>query len=276
MKRKIKNIYECFNEYTFDEVNTVIDHLNEKDIMLLHIRYGNDFSSNIINSSWSSKYNSLFYSGLIPRMRRRLKRIRDGKDVLSNRDKKVVQSIYECLRLYTVYEVDDVIRTLDSDDIELLHRRYGENLRGNTLSSEWHSKYNYDFYNKLIPKMKRRLEKMRIHKSNGKSLDFSKENESVNKEFFNFLKDSEIRNIFSLLEPYKAFIISLRFGYIDGKCYSVEKISEKLKISPKTVIKNIRDGLITYRDLVNKNVQIKIDSIGDEVMKLCLKNESNN
>lgn len=117
---------------------------------------------------------------------------------------------------------------------------------------------------------------MRIHKSNGKSLDFSKEDESVNKEFFNFLKDSEIRNIFSLLEPYKAFIISLRFGYIDGKCYSVEEISEKLKISPKTIIKNIRDGVITYRDLVNKNVQIEIDSIGDEVMKLCLKNESNN
>lgn len=70
MKRKIKNIYECFNEYTFDEVNTVIDHLNEKDIMLLHIRYGENLRGNTLSSEWHSKYNYDFYNKLISKMKR--------------------------------------------------------------------------------------------------------------------------------------------------------------------------------------------------------------
>lgn len=273
---RVNNIYECLSEYSKEDVDKVIESLDENDKLLLHIRYGNDFSSNKLHTSWRSRFNGPFYNGLIPKMKRRLERMKNGKDMFTNKDKRFVQNIYECLKGYTEDEVDAVIETLSKEDMDVLHIRYGEDLRSNTLSENWHSKYNYDFYNKLIPKMKRRLEKMRIQKVNSEGLDFSKKIESSNSESFDFLKESELKNNFSLLEPYKAFIIGLRFGYVDGKCYSVEEISEKLKISPKTVIRNIRDGLITYRNLVSKNVEDEIESMNGEVMKLNLKKESSN
>lgn len=66
-------------------------------------------------------------------------------------------------------------------------------------------------------------------------------------------------------------IIGLRFGFVDGKCYSIEEISEKLNITPRKVMENIRDGLIFYSNLVHMNVQDEIKSISDEVMKLNIK-----
>lgn len=265
---RVNNIYECLSEYSREDVDKVIESLSDNDKLLLYIRYGSDFSSNTLNASWRSRFNGPFYSGLIPKMRRRLERMRNGKDMFTDRDKKTCQNIYECLREYTEEEVDTVIKTLDSDEIEVLHIRYGEDLRSNTLSDRWHSKYNYDFYNKLIPKMKRRLKKMKDSETN----EFHENKNSS----FEFLRNGDMRSVFSSLEPFKAFIIGLRFGFVDGKYYSIEEISKKLNITPKTVMENIRDGLIFYNNLVNMNVQGEIRSMSDEVMKLNFKKESSN
>ena len=265
---RVNNIYECLSEYSKEDVDKVIESLDDNDKLLLHIRYGNDFSSNTLHTSWRSHFNGPFYSGLIPKMKRRLERMKNGKDMFTDKDKKTCQNIYECLREYTEEEVDTVIKTLTSEEIEILHIRYGEDLRSNTLNERWHSKYNYDFYNKLISKMKRRLKKMRDSETHG---IYDSKSSS-----FEFLKNNDMRSIFSSLEPYKAFIIGLRFGFVDGKCYSIEEISEKLNITPRKVMENIRDGLIFYSNLVHMNVQDEIKSISDEVMKLNIKKESSN
>lgn len=274
--KETRTFYSFFEGYTKDEVKEAIGLLASDEREIIYLKYGNDLENTSDAKKIDRKMMRTINASIVPKIRVRLERMKNGKDMFSNINKRFVQNIYECLKGYTEEEVDAVIGTLSKEDMDVLHIRYGEDLRSNTLSENWHSKYNYDFYNKLIPKMKRRLEKMRINGFNGEGLDSSKKIESSSSESFGFLKESEIKNIFSLLEPYKAFIIGLRFGYVDGKCYSVEEISEKLKISPKIVIKNIRDGLITYRNLVSKNVEDEIESMNDEVMKLNFKKESSN
>ena len=75
-----KTIYQILSEYTKEEIDKVIETLDSKDKNLLYLRYGHDlFNPN--SSNWSMDYHTEFYKKLLPKLRRRLEKIREGEKV---------------------------------------------------------------------------------------------------------------------------------------------------------------------------------------------------
>ena len=83
---------------------------------------------------------------------------------------KPAKSVYKVLQ-GTKEEIDIVISTLSENEINLLHRRYGEDLENPTISTEeWTKEDNSRLYGSLFGKMKNRLKRLQ----NGKPLTNSK------------------------------------------------------------------------------------------------------
>lgn len=71
-----------------------------------------------------------------------------------------VQTIYEYFKEYSEEMIDKVISDLNPEDKKLLVIRYGEDLHNPCSKEEWsNTKYNYQFYKVLIPKIRTLLEK---------------------------------------------------------------------------------------------------------------------
>ena len=70
-----------------------------------------------------------------------------------------VQTIYEYFSEYSKEMIDKVISNLSTEEKELLTIRYGEDLHNPCPKEEWSdTKYNYQFYKVLIPKIRPLLE----------------------------------------------------------------------------------------------------------------------
>ena len=70
-----------------------------------------------------------------------------------------VQTIYEYFKEYSEEMIDKVISDLNPEDKKLLVIRYGEDLHNPCSKEEWsNTKYNYQFYKVLIPKIRTLLE----------------------------------------------------------------------------------------------------------------------
>ena len=83
---------------------------------------------------------------------------------------KPAKSVYKVLQ-GTKEEIDMVISTLSEDEINLLHKRYGEDLENPTISTEeWTKEDNSRLYGSIFGKMKNRLKRLQ----NGKPLTNSK------------------------------------------------------------------------------------------------------
>lgn len=69
------------------------------------------------------------------------------------------QTIYEYFKEYSEELIDNVISNLSTEEKELLVIRYGEDLHNPCPKEEWSdTKYNYQFYKVLIPKIRTLLE----------------------------------------------------------------------------------------------------------------------
>lgn len=69
------------------------------------------------------------------------------------------QTIYEYFKEYSEELIDNVISNLSTEEKELLVIRYGEDLHNPCPKEEWSdTKYNYQFYKVLIPKIRPLLE----------------------------------------------------------------------------------------------------------------------
>ena len=66
------------------------------------------------------------------------------------------------------------------------------------------------------------------------------------------LKTPTFKQMMSNLTVKEAVIISLRLGYIDGKYFSVESISQFLGIEPEEVNEITQKVLVLYRDTINE------------------------
>ena len=60
-------------------------------------------------------------------------------------------------------------------------------------------------------------------------------------------------------------IISLKLGYIDGKYFSTESISEFLGIEPSEVIETTKKVLLVYKDKINSFIDNAILMATDQV-----------
>ncbi len=153
--RRIRTIYEILNDYSEEEINDVIKNLNEKDKNLLYLRYGSDLHNPNL-SNWNQKYSGRFYKKLLPKLKKKLENKKEGKLLINGRIQRHIHTIYEILKDYSEEEIDDVIKNLNEEDKHIIYLRYGSDLHNPNLSN-WNHDYEYQYYMKILPKIKRKL-----------------------------------------------------------------------------------------------------------------------
>lgn len=207
---------------------------------------------------------------------------------------KKIQSIYEYFYEYTKEQIDEVINSLTEQERLLVYKRYGKDL-SNPIKTKLTKEENDKFYGSVIPKIKRKLKailKQQIvipskttkeepkdsksePKINTKPIvelnDTEKEEtteEPITKE--DYLKMLELLRspkFSKMLNKYSAkekMIISLKLGYIDGKCFSTEAISKFLEIPEKEIISLTHKVLLEYQKMINSIFQGTIKMVTEK------------
>ena len=221
---------------------------------------------------------------------------------------KKIQSIYEYFYEYTKEQIDEVINSLTEQERLLVYKRYGNNLT-NPVKTKLTKEENDKFYGSIIPKIKRKLKaivKQQIvipSKTTKEEPNNSKSEPKINAKPIAELNDTEKEETteepitkedyikmlellrspkFSkMLNKYSAkekMIISLKLGYIDGKCFSTEAISKFLEIPEKEIISLTHKVLLEYQEMINSifkgTIKMVTEKQEDKVFKKTKKEDN--
>lgn len=190
---------------------------------------------------------------------------------------KKLHSIYEYLRNYSKAQIDEVISELTDEERKLIEIRYGKDLENPTTDGAWNKEYQQKFYGSLVPKMKRRLKKMKVKGGyrkqdiglgvNKSTIDqvsqinmFNDKKEVVQEEMtkevytkiLELLKTPAFSSLLNKLDAKEAMIVSLKLGYVDGKSFSNAAIAKFLEMDKQEVIEIITKVLLNYKDKLNQ------------------------
>ena len=276
--KKQRTIYELLEGYTKEQIDDVISTLTNEERNLITLRYGNDLL-NPIAGFLSEIEKSKFYTALIPKIKRRLARNNNEKDAPGRR----INSIYVLLKPYTKEQVDDMISTLSEEERALITLRYGNDL-SNPVAGHLSKEEKNKFYGTLVYRMKKILARnntnenkdsiKQVKKASAETKDGAIEpkqvmtevnqvvtslsvetQEKMTKEDYitvlELLKTPTFGQMMNALSVKEAVIISLRLGYIDGKYFSAQTISEFLGIDREEVVEVTKRALLLYKDNIN-------------------------
>ena len=193
------SIYEYFSDYPKDTVNLMLFKLNEKELILLKKKFGDNLDSMIKRMDWS-KEEAKNYVALLAKMKRILKNPkrepRFKKEKLN--DKKKV-SIYEYFSDYSKEDIDIIISKLNEEELILLKKKFGENLDSLVRRVHWESSDDYKKYTRLYTKILRQLESL----NNTKISIY---------EYFNDYPKDIIDNMLSNLSENEIRLVKIKFG----------------------------------------------------------------
>ena len=199
-KRRLKPIYEYFSDFSKEEIDNMLSQLNEDEKELVRMRYGDDLEHPSTDPSWTRENKYIFYSSLVPKMKRLLKNT--TKPIYKNRK---LKTIYEYFSDFSKEEIDNMLSQLNEDEKELVRMRYGNDLEHPVTDSSW-SRENYSvFYRSLIPKMKRLL------KNTTKPIYKNRKLKTIYEYFSDFSKE-EIDNMLSQLNEDEKELVRMRYG----------------------------------------------------------------
>lgn len=216
---------------------------------------------------------------------------------------KRLKTIYEYFNEYTREQIDEMLKKLSEEEMNLIKARYGEDLN-NPVSRKLSKEQTNKFYGSLVPKMKRLLSKANtVGKSKIKNNLLSKplnencfchvetpktEDEIVQQNVEIITEDDYFRllellrtpafsKMVNMYSPKEIMIASLKLGYVDGKCFSNSAISEFLGIETQEIIDTIKKILLTYKDKINSIIDdtLKIIEDGGEIISPTLVRKKN-
>ncbi len=72
MKKRLKNIYEYFNNHSREEIDLMLLKLSDDEKELIKLRYGDNLDIPVTSENWGKEKNALFYGSLVPKMKRLL------------------------------------------------------------------------------------------------------------------------------------------------------------------------------------------------------------
>lgn len=144
---KRKTIYELLGDYTKEEIDKTLSNLSVEELKLIKKRYSNNETDKFTRNDYND-----FYGKLLPKIKRMIE-----NENFDNIKGKKIKSIYELLSPFTKEQIDEMLLSLNENELSILKNRYGENLLGN-YSKCYNEEQYYEFYKLLLPKMRRRLE----------------------------------------------------------------------------------------------------------------------
>lgn len=194
---------------------------------------------------------------------------------------KKVQTLYEYFKDYSREQIDLALSQLSEEERLLVNKRYGNNLT-NPHPSKLTTDESNKFYGSIIPKIKRKLKainkkqpKKQENSSNEEPedagettpqilsepiIEFTDEKEEqaeepiTKEDYLKMLELLRSPKFSKMLNRYSAkekVIISLKLGYIDGKCFSTEAISKFLGLPEQEIITITQRVLQDYRNMIN-------------------------
>ena len=187
-----------------------------------------------------------------------------------------LKTIYQYFKTYgyTEEEVDIMLTQLSEEDMNLITLRYGNDLR-NISHTSMNKREHNNFYNKLIPKMKKILAEI---KENNQQISAPTENQhdatlngncttsvssTINQSRVKVQTTIEDKYFIEILEALKTplftqlmhtltiketVIVALKLGYINNKYFSNEAITEFLGIDQQEIIDTTKKALLLYND----------------------------
>lgn len=182
--------------------------------------------------------------------------------------RKSKDNLYEYFSDYSKTEVSKVISRLDEDELELLHKRYGDNLL-EPVKNDIDADEKKVIISNIIPRIQRMLEgkKVRRRKNNQKpqsTIVEEKTEETVQPQ--NSLNKEDYKQILGIfhnpefLEMTKkkpldeCLIMSLKLGYFQEKCFSTDAIADFLDVDKEYVINITKQGLTSYKEKLNQMI----------------------
>ena len=188
---------------------------------------------------------------------------------------KKAKTIYEYFNTYSKEQIDKVISELTEEERQLVYKRYGNDLSNpikTTLTTDEYKR----FYGCIISKIKRKLNakekntRRKTLKTNPEpttpktiqpivELNLEEKEEQVEEpitkeDYLKMLELLRSPKFSKMLNKYSAkekMIISLKLGYIDGKCFSTDAISEFLDIPEQEIISLTHKVLLEYQKMIN-------------------------
>ena len=280
--------YKWFNEYTKEEVDKAIEKLPKKDLEILHKRYGDDLENPSLNEI-TKKEMTRFYTTIRKHIGELLESSKTPSDdsqieeigVANNQDStsKPKCIYYKWFNEYTKEEVDKAIGNLPEKDLEILHKRYGDDLENPTpqkLTTNETAKFHRSIRKNIASLLldgnnkdsNNEVVKEEYHQNTNNQEASLEQKESV--EVKNYITEEDIANTLKIFEkeefieltkelPMKdSIIISLKLGYVDGKQFTTSAISSFFNITEQEVIDATRSGLELFKSKFNEIVDQSI------------------
>lgn len=200
----LKSIYEYFDDFSREDVDSVLDDLNEFDKNLVFLRYGEDLDNPVSTTLFGEEETKKFYGALVPRMRKKLYALQE--EAKPNNKSNIKQDIF--------------------------------------LTESLVTELNRDEYTKLIQ----------------------------------ILKKPDVIGVMTGLSMKEKIIVSLRLGYVDGKHFSVDAISDFLGLSNHDIIKTSVEFMTKHSDkvdsILNKAMDFAFDSDTSSSSKILIKDKN--
>ena len=197
VQRKIKTIYDHFEDYSKEQIDTVLENLSEEEKELIVARYGENLN-NPVPGELNMKQSQKFYR-LIPKIRKILnsqnsaskketKEV-ESENILSNqetanltksslKDKSVIKeekrvdtpkkqplkikSFYEYFNDYSKEQINIILKNLSEKEKSLIITMYGKDL-SNPVPARLSYEQTIDFCKVLIPKIRDLLDNQNIN-----------------------------------------------------------------------------------------------------------------
>lgn len=200
----LKSIYEYFDDFSREDVDSVLDDLNEFDKKLVFLRYGEDLDNPVSTTLFGEEETKKFYGALVPRMRKKLYALQE--EAKPNNKNNIKQDVF--------------------------------------LTESLVTELNRDEYTKLIQ----------------------------------ILKKPDVIGVMTGLSMKEKIIVSLRLGYVDGKHFSVDAISEFLGLSNHDILKTSVEFMTKHSDkvdsILNKAMDFAFDSDASSSSKILIKDKN--
>ncbi|MBQ2872940.1 MAG: sigma-70 family RNA polymerase sigma factor [Bacilli bacterium] len=282
---KVDNtIFDKIREYSKEEIISIIYDLTEQDIVLISIMNGSDLDNPVriknIPEEITMMYQEITLMNIKILLREKYgKRDENKRTTLENTDcegtldnptnkkrrkerfkKSIIEKFQE--KGYTKEQIESVIASLPEKHRLTIKIMDGEDLE-HPKKTPIATQKDCEFYcGSVIPMIDRRLnDTYGIKKENSKS--YLTEGKLINRETNEKITQKDYLNLLELIktEPFKELmdylelktivIITLKLGFIDGKCFSCESIASFLGIEMQEVIKTTKEILKQYKDKLN-------------------------
>lgn len=303
-KKEMKSftIFEYFEQkgYKKEQVLKIIEGLTDNEQELIKKRNGKDLE-NPVYISEENPLQKTQYVNLLKKIEKLLKneikttqpklKLDEGaaKIVTSEEDLRVKKaskgrqrkSLYKKLEElgYTKDQVNKAIEQLPEKDKQIIKKVDGDDLENPISAPNITPKEKTQYYNNIIPKIKRILsspstakkqnkqttEKKRNSKKEATEEKPNKKTDKIQKEDYirilELIKTPTFKELMLNLDTKTAIIIALRLGYVEDKYFTTESIAEFLGIETSEVREKTIEILNLYKNKLNETIDTAITSL---------------